>query len=88
MVRLSVENVFYFGIANVGIKPTFGKSLPLVEVYLFDVESNLYQKIVRIEFLRFIRPENRFAGPEALRAQIARDVEYAQVLLRVIHEEI
>lgn len=88
LVRLSVENSFYFGVANVGIKPTFGRSHPLVEVYLFDVEINLYQKIVRVEFLRFIRPENRFAGPEALRAQIARDVETAQNFLTRLAREI
>lgn len=82
LVRLFVENSFYFGIANVGIKPTFGKSHPLVEVYLFDVELNLYHKTVRVQFLRFIRPENRFAGPEALRAQIAHDVEVAQGFLK------
>lgn len=82
LVTLSFENRSYFGIANVGIKPTFGKSHPLVEVYLFDVEINLYQKIVQVEFLRFIRPENRFAGPEALKAQIARDVETARGFLR------
>lgn len=82
LVRLSVENVFYFGVANVGIKPTFGRFHPLVEVYLFDVEINLYHKIVQVEFLRFIRPENRFAGPEALRVQIAQDVENAQNLLK------
>lgn len=82
LVRLSVEKHFYFGIANVGIKPTFGKSHPLIEIYLFDIEINLYHKIVRVEFLRFIRPENRFAGPEALRAQIANDVETAQSFLK------
>lgn len=82
LVKLSFENRSYFGIANVGIKPTFGKFHPLVEVYLFDVEINLYRKIVRVEFLRFIRPENRFAGPEALKAQIARDVETARSFLR------
>jgi len=82
LVRSFVENDFYFGLANVGIKPTFGKSHPLVEIYLFDVEVNLYHKVVRVEFLRFIRPENRFPGPEALRAQIARDVEIAQSLLK------
>lgn len=82
LVRLFVESSYFFGIANVGIKPTFGKSLPLVEIYLFDVELNLYNKIARVEFLRFIRPENRFAGPEALRAQIARDVETAHSFLK------
>ncbi len=82
LVRLFVESSYYFGVANVGIKPTFGKSFPLVEIYLFDVELNLYNKTARVEFLRFIRPENRFAGPEALRAQIARDVETAQGFLK------
>ena len=82
LVRLSVESVSYFGVANVGIKPTFGKYHPLVEVYLFDVEINLYRKIVKVEFLRFIRPENRFAGPEALQEQIVRDVETAKGFLK------
>jgi riboflavin kinase/FMN adenylyltransferase len=78
LVKLSFENKGFYGLANVGIKPTFGKSLPLVEVYLFDVEINLYQKLVRVEFIKFIRPENRFSGPEALKKQIARDIEVAK----------
>ncbi|NLW48649.1 MAG: riboflavin biosynthesis protein RibF [Firmicutes bacterium] len=86
LVRLFVNDQYYFGIANVGIKPTFGKYRPLVEIYLFEVELDLYHKILRVEFLRFIRPENRFAGPEALRAQIARDVETAQGLLKELME--
>lgn len=82
LVRLSVKDRYYFGIANVGIKPTFGKFYPLVEIYLFDVELNLYHQIIRVEFLKFIRPENRFAGTEALSAQIGQDVETAQNLLK------
>ncbi len=81
LVRLQVGTRSYFGIANVGIKPTFQGSQPLVEVYLFDVEINLYQQLVRVEFLRFIRPENRFAGPEALRRQIEKDVKTAKGIL-------
>ncbi len=82
LVRLSVEGVFYFGVANVGIKPTFGKSRPLVEIYLFDIEINLYRKMVQVEFLRFIRPESRFDGPEELKTQIMRDVEIARSFLK------
>lgn len=81
LIRLSLEDRFYFGVANVGVKPTFGKTIPLVEAYLFDIELDLYHRLVRVEFLRFIRPENRFAGPEALRAQIARDIEVARSFL-------
>ncbi|HYH05168.1 MAG TPA: bifunctional riboflavin kinase/FAD synthetase [Bacillota bacterium] len=78
LVRLIEDTRSFFGVANVGIKPTFGKYLPLVEVYLFDVEVNLYGHFVQIEFLKFIRPENRFSGPEALKGQIARDVAAAK----------
>ncbi|MGD8400262.1 MAG: bifunctional riboflavin kinase/FAD synthetase [Bacillota bacterium] len=78
LVKLGFQNKGFYGLANVGIKPTFGKSLPLVEVYLFDVELDLYHQPVQVEFLKFIRPENRFSGPEALQKQIARDIEVAK----------
>ena len=78
LVRLIDGGRSFFGVANVGIKPTFGKYRPLVEVYLFDVEVNLYGHLVQIEFLKFIRPENRFSGPEELKGQIARDVATAR----------
>ena len=81
LVRLTTEAKCFYGIANVGIKPTFGKYRPLVEVYLFDVEINLYHKPVKVEFIKFIRPENRFSGPESLKNQIARDVAAAKELL-------
>lgn len=78
LVRLKDAGKEFFGLANVGIKPTFGHYHPLVEVYLLDVEVNLYGHHVRIEFLRFIRPENRFSGPESLQRQINHDVETAR----------
>ena len=81
LVRLTSGTTAYFGIANVGIKPTFGKFSPLVEVYLFDLELNLYHQLVRVEFLKFIRPENRFSGPEALKTQIANDIQIAKSFL-------
>jgi riboflavin kinase/FMN adenylyltransferase len=81
LVKMTVDSKSYFGLANVGIKPTFGRYLPVVEVYLFDLEINLYGKTARVEFLKFIRPENRFSGPEALKAQIQCDIEAAKSYL-------
>jgi riboflavin kinase/FMN adenylyltransferase len=82
LVKLTFANKGFYGLANVGIKPTFGKSAPLVETYLFDVEVDLYNQQVWVEFIKFIRPENRFAGPEALKKQIARDIEVAKSYLK------
>lgn len=81
LVRLLTGGRCYYGLANVGIKPTFGEYKPLVEVYLLDVEVNLYGQLVRIEFLHFIRPESRFSGPEALKTQIVCDLQSARELL-------
>jgi riboflavin kinase/FMN adenylyltransferase len=81
LVRMTVAQKDYFGLANVGIKPTFGRFMPLVEVYLFDLEINLYGRSARVEFLKFIRPENRFSGPEALKTQIQKDIEAAKSYL-------
>lgn len=81
LVRLFTGDHAYYGLANVGIKPTFGQYQPLIEVYLLDVELNLYGQMVRIEFMHFIRPESRFSGPEALKTQITSDVESARALL-------
>jgi riboflavin kinase/FMN adenylyltransferase len=86
LVKLLTEGRSYYGLANVGIKPTFGTGTPLVEVYLFDVEVDLYHKMARVEFLKFIRPENRFSGPEALKAQIALDVKTAKGFLGIDYE--
>jgi riboflavin kinase / FMN adenylyltransferase len=86
LVKLLTGSRSYCGLANVGIKPTFGTVSPLVEVYLFDVEVDLYHQIARVEFLKFIRPENRFSGPEALKAQIAVDVKTAKGYLGIDYE--
>ena len=61
---------------NIGVRPTFGDSDQRhVETHLLDFEGDLYGEVVTVELLRRLRPEQKFAGVEALTAQIARDVE-------------
>jgi riboflavin kinase/FMN adenylyltransferase len=64
------------GIANFGMQPTVteGESLPQLEVYVFDDCPWDSGDRLKIEWQRFIRPERKFDGLEALRAQIALDV--------------
>lgn len=66
-------------VTNLGRRPTFGDALALVaEAHLLDFSGDLYGRRVDLGFLSRIRPERRFEGIEALRAQIARDVEEAR----------
>ncbi|MDO4307281.1 MAG: riboflavin biosynthesis protein RibF [Eubacteriales bacterium] len=67
------ERVFR-GITNVGYKPTVGEKFLGVETYLFDCDEDLYGQECVVEFLKYQRPEQKFASFEALRSQMNNDV--------------
>ena len=69
------------GVANVGRRPTFRGSVVRLEVHLLDFEDNLYEKRLRVDFVERLRGERRFAGVEALRSQIRRDIQAGRRIL-------
>lgn len=73
----------YFGVANVGKRPTFDKQDILLEAHLFDFDGDIYGATVRVSFIGHIRAERKFDGLDALKAQIAADCDLARDLLGV-----
>jgi riboflavin kinase / FMN adenylyltransferase len=73
------------GVANIGVRPTVNDAggERLLEVHVFDFDGSIYGSDLEISFRRFLRPEQKFASLEALRAQIARDAEAARAALCV-----
>jgi riboflavin kinase/FMN adenylyltransferase len=69
------------GVANLGLRPTFGGSEPRLEVHLFDFQGDLYGRRLAVELVDFLRPERKFEGIEALKAQIAADATAAKAAL-------
>jgi riboflavin kinase/FMN adenylyltransferase len=70
-------------ITNIGYRPTFGASDELsIETFLLDPFAPPTPERIRLEFLRRVREERKFESPEALRAQILRDVRTAQAYFR------
>jgi riboflavin kinase / FMN adenylyltransferase len=65
-------------VVNVGYRPTFGENQYWVEAYLLDFSGDLYDRTLRIEFLERIRPEMKFSGVDALKAQVMADIEAAR----------
>ena len=66
---------------SIGVRPTFGTGRALlVEAYLLDFDADLYGRTLRIDFLARLRGERRFESPEALVAQMCRDVELTREL--------
>ncbi len=66
------------GIANLGYRPTFNQKKILLEVHLFNFSGNLYNKLLSVEFLKFIRKEKKFKNVNQLRAQIRKDLNIAK----------
>lgn len=67
---------------SIGIVPTFDNGNDVtVEAYLLDFDADLYGKTVTLEFVKRLRPERRFQGPEALVAQITEDVKQVRDIL-------
>ena len=79
-VRVSIKNSkkYLKGIANLGYRPTFNQKKILLEVHLFNFSGNLYNKLLSVEFLKFIRKEKKFNNVNQLRAQIKKDLNIAK----------
>ncbi|HLS88083.1 MAG TPA: bifunctional riboflavin kinase/FAD synthetase [Sphingobacteriaceae bacterium] len=82
-VRVCVDGAVIPGVANVGTRPTFtpAAETPILEVHLLDWEGDLYDKEIRVAFIRRLRDEMRFPGAQALLDQVARDVAAAKEAL-------
>ena len=73
-VQVQINKIKKRGIANIGYRPTFsGKSL-LLEVNIFGIKKNLYNKILNISFIKFIRAEKKFKNINQLKVQIKKDI--------------
>jgi riboflavin kinase / FMN adenylyltransferase len=73
-IQINGSHQLYQGVLNLGLRPTFsGEGLNL-EAHLLDFEGDLYGQTLQVYFKAFIRPEQKFDGPEALKAQIHQDI--------------
>ena len=66
------------GIANIGYRPTFNGQNLLLEVNIFGINKNLYNKVIKVYFLKFIRAEKKFKNLEHLKKQIKLDIKQAK----------
>ena len=62
------------GIANIGYRPTFNGQNLLLEVNIFGINKNLYNKVINVNFKKFIRSEKKFKDLEQLKKQIKVDI--------------
>lgn len=76
VVRIhGIGKTIHDGVANIGTRPVFEGEKVLLEIHLFEFEQDIYGKRIEVQFLKFIRPEMRFASPEELQEQITKDID-------------
>jgi riboflavin kinase/FMN adenylyltransferase len=80
-VTAEYENKIYPAVANIGYSPTFGDHIFTIEVHIIDFNKDIRNKKLRVNFVKRLRDEIRFASIEALSNQIKKDIEVARSIL-------
>lgn len=75
-----VEGERFYGVCNVGIKPTVGSDRVLAETWMPDFAGDLYGQEIQVELVEFLRPERKFDSLEELKAAIKKNGEQARAL--------
>jgi len=75
---VNVDGDSYYGLANIGTKPTFQGKKRNIEVHLLDFYRDLYGKHIKVSFTRRLREEKKFKTPADLVKQIERDIRQAR----------
>lgn len=80
-VRAEVDGRTLDGAAYLGTRPTFDDGMPVLEVFLFDFEADIYGREMAVSFIDKVRDDRRFASAEELIAQMNADCEKAREIL-------
>ena len=71
----------YYGLANIGNRPTFNGKKIFFENHFFNLKNYIYGKKISVEILGFLRKEKKFASIESLKKQIEKDIMKAKIIL-------
>lgn len=81
-VKIKLADKSFYGVANVGSRPTVSGIRQQLEVHIFDFNQQIYGQIIEVVLLKKLRDEMKFASLDALTNQIAVDSEQAKHYLK------
>ncbi|WP_410523950.1 bifunctional riboflavin kinase/FAD synthetase [Psychroserpens sp. Hel_I_66] len=73
IVKSNIDGIDFFGMMNIGTNPTFEGEKQSTEVHFFNLDQDLYNKILKIEILERLRDESKFESVELLKNQLQND---------------
>lgn len=82
LVEIKIDNKKYYGLMNIGIKPTFRETERTIEVHIINFNKKIYNKKVVINILQKMREEKYFNHPSLLKKQIEDDILIAHKMIK------
>lgn len=73
LVKTTLSGKPFYGMMNIGVRPTISGTEKTIEIHFFDWTGDLYGKTLTVEFLDFLRDEERFDSLDALKTQLSKD---------------
>jgi len=83
-VKVMIAKDSYFGVANIGSRPTVSGVKQQLEVHIFDFDKNIYGQSIEVILLKKLREEQKFNSLDELKAQINKDSEQALQFVRAL----
>ncbi|MBU4562432.1 bifunctional riboflavin kinase/FAD synthetase [bacterium] len=81
LVEIKIDNRKYYGLMNIGVKPTFRETERTIEVHIINFNKKIYNKKVVVNILQKIREEKYFIHPGLLKKQIEDDILIAHKMI-------
>ncbi|MCR4716468.1 MAG: bifunctional riboflavin kinase/FAD synthetase [Lachnospiraceae bacterium] len=82
ITKSTIDAKEYYGISNLGFKPTVNGKHLLCETNLFNFYDDVYDRDMKVEFLEYIRPEKKFSSVMELQEEMKRNILYAKSYVR------
>jgi len=80
-VEIKIDNKKYYGLMNIGIKPTFKEIERTTEVHIINFNKKIYNKKIVVNILQKIREEKYFSNTNLLKKQIEEDILIAHKII-------
>lgn len=82
LVKSEINDTLFFGMMNIGNRPTIDGKHQTIEVNFFNLDKDLYDTTIKVELLKFLRDEQKFDSIDALKNQLKKDKQLAQSIIK------
>ena len=81
LVKAIINSERYFGMMNIGVRPTIGGEKKSLEIHFFNFKDNIYNKTISVEIICKIRDEEKFSSIDELKIQLKKDEQFCLKLI-------